>query len=52
LSKIEQGEGLSSPYLISQAPSPPQSARASTRNTYRDARYKPRLHRPRTANSL
>ncbi|CAC5369498.1 unnamed protein product [Mytilus coruscus] len=52
LSKIEQGEGMTSPYLISQVPSPPRSARGSARNNYRDARYKSRLQRPRTANSL
>ncbi|CAG2234040.1 unnamed protein product [Mytilus edulis] len=52
LSKIEQGEGMTSPYLISQVPSPPRSARVSSRNNYRDARFKSRLQRPRTANSL
>ncbi|XP_076082957.1 uncharacterized protein LOC143054004 isoform X1 [Mytilus galloprovincialis] len=52
LSKIEQGEGMTSPYLISQVPSPPRSARGSARNNYRDARFKSRLQRPRTANSL
>ncbi|VDI65896.1 Hypothetical predicted protein [Mytilus galloprovincialis] len=43
---------MTSPYLISQVPSPPRSARVSSRNNYRDARFKSRLQRPRTANSL
>ena len=42
---------MSSPYLINQAPSPPRSARVS-KSSYRDTKYKPRLNRPRTANSL